>query len=128
MPLPACPPFVGSRTYPQKVYLYLRTSVRSETRRMALEYGKGKLVPTGAHHPAIFVSYKISQQLVEATGPHGSFLRKKAVVDSIAAEPGQQIAFGDYDLHVGEEILRLKHVASDPEWLVLSSDVSAILA
>jgi hypothetical protein len=35
---------------------------------------------------------------------------------------------GDYDLLVGEEILRLKHVASDPEWLVLSSDVSAILA
>jgi hypothetical protein len=95
---------------------------------MALGYGKGKLVPTGARQPAIFVSYKISQQLVEATGPTGSFLRRRAVVDSIAAEPGQHIALGDYDLHVGEEILRLKHVASDPEWLVLSSDVSAILA
>jgi hypothetical protein len=65
---------------------------------------------------------------VEATGPTGSFLRRRAVVDSIAAEPGQNIALGDYDLHVGEEILRLKHVADNPEWLVLSSDVSAILA
>jgi hypothetical protein len=95
---------------------------------MTLGYGKGKLVPTGTREPAIYVSYKISQQLVEANGASGSFLRKKAVVHSIAAEAGQHIALGDYDLLVGEEILRLKHIASDPEWLVLSSDSSAILA
>jgi hypothetical protein len=95
---------------------------------MSLGYGKGRLVPTGTREPAIYVSYKISQQLVEATSASGSFLRKKAVVHSIAAEAGQTIALGDYDLLVGDEILRLKHIASDPEWLVLSSDVSAILA
>ena len=95
---------------------------------MALGYGKGKLVPTGTREPGIYVSYKISQQLVEANGASGSFLRKKAVVHSIAAEAGHDIALGDYDLVVGREILRLKHIASDPEWLVLSSDASAILA
>ena len=95
---------------------------------MALGSGKGKLVPRGSREPAIYVSYKISQQLVEANGSGGSFLRKKAVVHSIAAEAGQKIALGDYDLVVGGEILRLKHIASDPEWLVLSSNASAILA
>jgi hypothetical protein len=97
-------------------------------RHMATGSGKGKLVPTGFREPAISVSYKISQQLVEATSANGSFLRKKAVVHSISAEAGQNIALGDYDLLVGGEILRLKHIASDPGWLVLSSDVSAILA
>ena len=95
---------------------------------MALGYGKGKLVPTGTREPAIYVSYKISEQLVEAKSASGSFLRKKAVVHSISAEAGQNIALGDYDLLVGDEILRLKHIDSDPGWLVLSSDVSAIFA
>jgi hypothetical protein len=95
---------------------------------MSLGNGKGKLVPTGTREPAIYVSYQISQQLVESNGASGSFLRKKAVVHSIAAEAGQDIALGDYDLLIGGEILRLKHIASDPEWLVLSSDASALLA
>jgi hypothetical protein len=95
---------------------------------MALEYGKGRLVPTGKLGPALYVSYKISQQLVRTTDANGSFLRQKAVVHSISAEPGQNIGLGDFDLIVGEEIVRLKHIASDPEWLVLSSDTSAIFA
>jgi hypothetical protein len=95
---------------------------------MSLGNGKGKLVPTGTREPAIYVSYQISQQLVESTGSGGGFLRKKAVVHSIAAEAGQDIALGDYDLLIGGDILRLKHIASDPEWLVLSSDASSLLA
>jgi hypothetical protein len=63
---------------------------------------------------------------VETTNSNGSFLRQKAIVHSIDAEVGQQIALGDYDLLVGDEIVRLKHISGDPEWLVLSSNVSAI--
>jgi hypothetical protein len=61
-------------------------------------------------------------------GNNGPSLRQKATVHSIAAEAGQQIGLGDFDLLVGDEIVRLKHVASDPEWLVLSSDASAVCA
>jgi hypothetical protein len=95
---------------------------------MGLGYGKGRLVPTGKGGPAIYVSYKISQQFVETTDSNGSFRRQKAVVHSIAAEAGQHIDLGDFDLLVGEEVVRLKHIASDPEWLVLSSDASSICA
>jgi hypothetical protein len=49
-------------------------------------------------------------------------------VHSIDAEADQRIDLGDYDLLVGEEIVRLKHIAGDPEWLLLSSNASAILA
>ena len=95
---------------------------------MGLGYGKGRLIPTGTRGPAIYVSYKISQQIVETTDHNGPSLRKKAIVHSIAAEAGQQIGLGDFDLVVGDDIVRLKHVASDPEWLVLSSDASAVCA
>jgi hypothetical protein len=88
--------------------------------------GKGKLVPSGKWAPSIDVRYQISQQLVEATDANGSFLRPKAVIHSIAAEAGQQIALGDFDLLVGDQIIRLKHVADHPEWLLLSSNSSAI--
>ena len=94
---------------------------------MDLGYGKARLVPTGKQGPVIYVSYKISQHLVGETSP-SHFMRQKTVVHSIAAEAGQHIALGDFDLLVGDEIVRLKHVASDPEWLVLSSDASAIFA
>ena len=93
---------------------------------MTLGYGKGKIVPTGKLAPAVYVSYKISQQLVETTDSNGSSLRQKPVVHAITAEPGQTIGLGDFDLLVGDEIVRLKHIAGDPEWLVLSSNVSAI--
>jgi hypothetical protein len=95
---------------------------------MGLGYGKGRLIPTGTRGPAIYVSYKISQQLVETTDSNGPSLRQKAIVHAITAEAGQQIGLGDFDLLVGDEMVRLKHVASDPEWLVLSSDASAICA
>jgi hypothetical protein len=95
---------------------------------MGLGYGKGRLVPTGKLGPTIYVSYKISRQLVKTNDGNGSFLREKAVVDAIEPEPGQSIGLGDFDLIIGGEIVRLKHIASDPEWLVLSSDTSAIFA
>jgi hypothetical protein len=94
---------------------------------MELGYGKGRLMPTGKRGPVVYVSYKISQHLVQTTNANGSFLRQKTVVHSIDAEADQQIGLGDYDLLVGEEILRLKHIEGDPEWLILSSNASAIL-
>ena len=94
---------------------------------MGLGYGKGRLIPTGTRGPAIYVSYKISQQIVETTDSNGPSLRKKSIVHSIAAEAGQQIGLGDFDLVVGDDIVRLKHVANDPEWLVLSSNAAVAL-
>ena len=121
-------PFRGI-TYAYKTDYRFFNIERNETKEtMGLGYGKGRLVPTGKLGPAIYVSYKISQQLVETKDSNGSSLRQKAVVHSIAAEPGQNIGLGDFDLLVGDDIVRLKHIASDPEWLVLSSDASAILA
>lgn len=75
-------------------------------------YGKGILVPSGKWAPAIDVRFKISRQMVATSDPSGSFLRQKAVVHSIAAEAGQPIQLGDFDLLIGKEIVRLKHVAS----------------
>ncbi len=94
---------------------------------MDLGYGKGRLKPTGKQGPVVYVSYKISQQLVRTTDAQGSFMRQKTVVHSIDAEADQKIGLGDYDLVVGDEVLRLKHIAGDPEWLILSSNASAIL-
>jgi hypothetical protein len=99
-----------------------------ETITMEQIYGKGTLIPTGKHAPALNVSYQISQQLVEIKDSNGSFLRPKAVVHSIAAEAGQFIALGDFDLLVADRVVRLKHVASSPEWLVLSSNASLVRA
>jgi hypothetical protein len=89
-------------------------------------HGRGRLVPTGKWAPAIDVSYQISQQMVETKDVSGSSVRQKAVVHSIAAEAGLPIGLGDFDLLVGDRLVRLKHVANDPEWLILSSDVSAV--
>jgi hypothetical protein len=93
---------------------------------MELGYGTGRLVPTGKQAPAMIVSYQISHQMVETKDSKGSFLRQQAVVHSIAPPAGQNIALGDFDLLVGDQMVRLKHVANDPEWLVLSSNISAI--
>ena len=40
---------------------------------MDLGYGKGRLMPTGKRGPVVYVSYKISQQLVRTTDANGSF-------------------------------------------------------
>src|ERR1700738_1892199 len=93
---------------------------------MDLGYGKGRLMPTGKRGPVVYVSYKISQQLVRTTDANGSFMKQKTVVHSIDAEADQQIGLGDYDLLVGDEILRLKHIAGDPEWLALFSNLFSI--
>ena len=93
---------------------------------MDQNYGKGTLVPTGKHSPAIDVRYQITLQSVEVKEPHGSFLRQKAVVHSIIEVAGRRIDFGDFDLLVGDQLVRLKHIANDPEWLVLSSSASRI--
>jgi hypothetical protein len=92
------------------------------------EYKKGTLVPAGKWAPAIFVSYQISQKLVETKGCNCSFLGQRALVNSIAVEAGQRIGLGDFDLLAGNEIVRLKHVADDPEWLVLSTKAPATSA
>ena len=63
---------------------------------------------------------EVVRKLVEAYRPERVYL-----FGSVAR--GEVEPDSDYDLLVGEEILRLKHIAGDPEWLVLSSNASAIL-
>jgi hypothetical protein len=93
---------------------------------METGFGTGTLVPSGKRAPAINVSFKISQQMVQ-TRDGNCALRPRPIVQSVAAEAGQPIGLGDFDLLVGKELVRLKHVANDPEWLVLSSNVAVVL-
>ena len=93
---------------------------------MEQSYGKGTLVPTGNTAPSIVVTFRITQQTAETKEGKGRSAPPKTVVHSISAEAGQHIGLGDFDLLVGGTIVRLKHIANDPEWLVLSSNVSAI--
>ncbi len=80
-------------------------------------------MPTGKHQPALDVRYEISHQLCETKDSYGLTLtQKKSVVHFISNDNGQHIPLGDFDLVVGSEVVRLKHTASDPEWLVLSSN------
>jgi hypothetical protein len=90
-------------------------------------FGTGTLVPSGKRAPAINVSFRISQQMVKTRDDIGA-LSPRPVVHSIAAEAGQPIDLGDFDLLVGEAIVRLKHVPDDPEWLVLSSNAAVALS
>jgi hypothetical protein len=89
-------------------------------------FGKGTLVPSGKRAPAINVSFKISQQMVQTRDGSGAS-GPRPVVHSVAAEAGQPIELGDFDLLVGKELVRLKHVANEPKWLVLSSNVAVSL-
>lgn len=85
--------------------------------------GKGRVVPTRKLEPSYDVSYEISHVPCEtaAPGDHPAG-QQKAVVHSIVCDPPQDLPLGDFDLLVDDRILRLKHKAGDPEWLVLSSN------
>ena len=84
--------------------------------------GKGLLMPTGKHFPVIDVKFEISHRVAEAPASDGSLVRqKRASIHCEAEGSGQQLPFGDFDLVVGDEIIRVKHTAGHPEWLVLSS-------
>ena len=85
--------------------------------------GKGRLVPTGKMGPALNVNYDIDHVTAEQPNALGPPVKgKRARVHSITCENGQPIPLGDCDLLVENEILRLRHTADNPEWLVLSSD------
>jgi hypothetical protein len=85
--------------------------------------GRGKLVPTGKSTPSLDVNYEIIHRLLETNLINGlATSRKTAIVRSLSCANGQAVPLGDFDLLVKEEIIRLKHISSDPEWLVLSSN------
>ncbi len=86
--------------------------------------GKGKLVPTGKSAPSLDVHYKISHDVPETNALRGSAVsRKKTIVHIISCEDGRPVPLGEFDLVVGNEILRLKHAGkSEPQWFVLSSE------
>jgi hypothetical protein len=79
--------------------------------------GKGILVP------ALGVDYEISHYIAETRMSDGVVIKhKRAAVQFLIENNGQPIPLGDFDLVIGNEIVRLKHIVDDPEWLVLSSD------
>ena len=85
--------------------------------------GLGVLVPTGKSQPVRNVRYEISHVAASSRIPGGELInRNQAVVHFITCGDGGPIPLGDFDLVVGRELLRLKHMSSAPEWLVLSSN------
>ena len=85
--------------------------------------GTGILVPTGKHAPAVGVDYEISHYFSETKEFDGRAIKyRRAAVEFVAERQGQPIPLGDYDLIIGDEVVRLKHIAGDPAWLVLSSN------
>ena len=85
--------------------------------------GNGILVPTGKLEPALEVSFDISHEGVETTSSGGPAESPgTAIVHFISCHDGQAIPAGDWDLLIGDHLLRLRHMTSDPEWLVLSSN------
>ena len=85
--------------------------------------GRGKIVPTGKSEPRIDVEYDISHSLVKTDAPSGEVTEWSVpVVHQIVSVNGSQLPWGDCDLVVGNEILRLRHSERGTEWLVLSID------
>jgi hypothetical protein len=76
--------------------------------------GTGKLVPTGKSEPEIDVTFDIWHRSLENCSV--------TEVNEIASLKGEKLPYGDCDLLVGTEILRLRHCDHGPEWLVLSTD------
>ena len=75
------------------------------------------------HAPALGVDYEISHYIAETKISDGVVIKhKRAAVQFITENNCQLIPLGDFDLVIGDEIVRLKHIVDDPEWLVLSSD------
>jgi len=71
--------------------------------------------------PALDVSYDISLEDFETkVATAGTVKLKKVIVRNISCDGGQPISIGEFDLLVGDKMIRLKHIATDPEWLVLS--------
>jgi hypothetical protein len=103
--------------------IYVRVIIQVETKAMAQDgSGRGRLVPTGKSTPSLDVNYEIIHRFLDTNLLNGlATSRKTAVVRSISCDNGQAVPLGDFDLLVDEEIIRLKHISSDPEWLVLSS-------
>jgi hypothetical protein len=85
--------------------------------------GKGKIVPTGKSGPMIDVVYDISHKRMKTDAPSGQVTEGSVtVINHIVSASGETLPWGDCDLVVGEEILRLRHCETGPEWLVLSLD------
>jgi hypothetical protein len=104
--------------------IYGLVIIQAETKNMAQDgSGRGKLVPTGKSTPSLDVNYEIFHRFLETNILNGlATSRKTAVVRSLSCDNGQVVPLGDFDLLVDQEIIRLKHISSDPEWLVLSSN------
>jgi hypothetical protein len=85
--------------------------------------GNGILVPTGKPEPALEVSFDISHEEVETKSPGDRAVKHRmAIVHFICCRDSQSSPSGDWDLLIGDHLLRLRHTNSDPEWLVLSSN------
>ena len=86
--------------------------------------GHGKIVQTGKSEPRIDVAYDIAHEPVKTQDSEGAAAQCSVpIVHSITPlKEGETLPLGDCDLVIDNELLRLRHRAQHPEWLVLSLD------
>ena len=88
-----------------------------------MDQKSGKLLPTGKTAPERKVQFTMSHKIEEHSASASQRMQHtQPIVHQISCEDGQSLPPGDYDLIVGETLIRLKHKAGNPEWLVLSSN------
>ncbi len=83
--------------------------------------GTGKLKPTGKAAPETGVRVSISHEVLENVIGGQKMKLNKTVVHNIVPQNGDSLPPGDFDLVVCDRLIRLKKVANNPEWVVLSS-------
>ena len=84
--------------------------------------GSGKLTLAGKKSPETGVRVSISHEELIQDLPNGlKFRLKKTVVHCVTPQHGETLLPADYDLVMNGELLRLKKLPGNSEWLVLSS-------
>ncbi len=84
----------------------------------------GKLVPTGKTYPQTGVRVAISHEVLENSVGGQHLKQNKTIIHSVTPQNGEVLQSGDFDLVMGDQLIRLKKLANSPEWVVLSSYTS----
>ena len=83
--------------------------------------GDGKLIPTGKTYPETGVRVSMSHEVLDNAVGGQKLQQKKTIVHSVVPLNGGILPAGDFDLVMGSQLLRLKKLPGQSEWLVLSS-------
>ena len=83
--------------------------------------GIGKLKPTGDTYPVTDVLVSVSHEVLDNAVGNQKMQQKKTVIHSITALNGDSVPPGEFDLLIGNQLIRLKKMADSQEWVVLST-------